>query len=373
MKFVIATQELNYLINKIQGIIPIRGALPILSNILIEAANGVLTLTGTDLTVGIRCRSEVKILEEGSTTVPAKHFAQLVRELTAMNVEVRTNEHHLTEIFADSSRFKLNGMSGNEFPALPDIAEAQQFKLKQAQLKELLTQTSFAVSKDDNRYALTGVHLHLANGRATFEGTDGKRLARCYLLLGPAESHLKGSYIIPLKAVDEISNNLQEEDGDVTIALMADKIAFSTDNTLVISKLLSGDYPDIDRVIPEHTPVKMTLHREELTHLLRQVALFAESASKSVRFSFGDGIVHLNANAADIGEGKVNMPVNYSGPPIDIAFNPGFFLDILRQSKQETVALGLIDSFNPGVITQSENDDDPNPLYVIMPMRLHEQ
>lgn len=158
---------------------------------------------------------------------------------------------------------------------------------------------------------------------------------------------------------------------------MPDKIAVATEFTTVISKLLSGEYPDVNRVIPEQTNVKVTLHREELIHLLRQVSLFAEDTSKSVKFSFSDGEMRLNANSMEIGEGKVSMPVNYQGPRLDIAFNPGFFLDILRHTKQETVALGLTDSYNPGVITQSEEERDPaqppNPLYVIMPMRLHEE
>lgn len=372
MKFVISTQELKFLIGRVQSIIPAKGAIPILSNILVEASNGMLSLTATDLTVGVRCQAEVKVLEEGATTLPGKKFASLVHELTSVNVEIRTNANDVTEVIADSSKFKLNGMSRNEFPALPDMSSALQFTLPQAQLKKMLHQTSFAVSKDDNRYALTGVHLHLANGRATFEGTDGKRLARSFLPLGEASQQMSGSYIIPLKAVDEIANSLLEEE-DATIYLMQDKIAVSTEQTLVVSKLLSGDYPDINRVIPESSQAKVSLHREELMHLLRQVALFTADSTKSVRFSFGDGEVQLNANTMEIGEGKVNMPVNYHGPRIDIAFNPGYFIDILRHSKQETVSLGLTDSYNPGVISHSEGNEEPNPLYVIMPMRLHEE
>jgi DNA polymerase-3 subunit beta len=371
MKFVISTQELNYLVNRIQNIIPTRGAIPILSNILIEAANGVLTLTATDLTVGVRCSTEVKVLEEGATTVPGKRFAQLVHELTSVNVEIRTNANDVTEVIADSSRFKLNGMSRNEFPALPDMSEAQQFKLPQAQLKQMFFYTSFAVSKDDNRYALTGVHLHLANGRATFEGTDGKRLARSFLILGEAAQNLQGSYIIPLKAVDEIAGSLLDE-GDATVMLLQDKIAVSTDQVMVVSKLLSGEYPDVQRVIPEASQAKVSLHREELLHLLKQVSLFTADSTKSVRFSFGEGEVRLMANTMEIGEGKVHMPVNYHGERIDIAFNPGYFIDILRHTKKETLSIGLTDSFNPGVISDAEGSGEANPLYVIMPMRLHE-
>ena len=145
------------------------------------------------------------------------------------------------------------------------------------------------------------------------------------------------------------------------------------------AKLLSGEYPDYNRVIPESSASNVTLHREELMHLLRQVALFtpAEGILSSVRFSFLNGEVKLNANAAEVGEGKVSMPVNYHGPQLDIAFNPLFFLDILRHTNGETVNMGLTDAFNPGVITESETEPEaekkPSSLFILMPMRLNEE
>lgn len=374
MKFVISTQELNYIVNKLLNVVAQRVTIPILSNILIEAKKGVLVLTATDLTVGIRCSTEAKILEEGSTTLPAKRLAQLLRELTSINVEVSTNANEVTEIIADSSRFKLNGMSGKEFPALPDLVEASHFKISQKELKDMLFRTAFAVSREDNRYVLTGVFLHVDKGRATFVGTDGKRLARTHL---PVELDVSfnGSYIIPLKAVDEITKGLADE-GEATVYLMADKIAIETAETLIITKLLSGDYPDVDRVIPEKPETIVSLHREELMSLLRQVSLFTHETSNSVRFSFADGELKLSANAMEVGEGLVKMPVDYHGSKLEIAFNPNFFIEILRHSKKEIVKMGITDAFNPGVITDSDVElglpEKPSPLYVLMPMRLGE-
>ncbi len=375
MKFVISTQELNYLVNKCQSIVPPNPTMPILSNILIVAKNGELTITSTDLTVGVRCFTEAKILEEGSTTLPAKKFASLIRELTAQNIEITTNENHVTEIIADSSKFKLNGMSGSEFPELPSFSEAIPLKLTQSHLKDVFFRTSFAVSKEDTRYALTGVLLNIENGQATFVGTDGKRLARSHLSV-ELDGSFSGSFIVPLKAVEEILKNLKDE-GDVTLYLMNDKIASETDGCLIVTKLLSGEYPDVSRVIPEKTDTSVSLHRDELLTLLRQVSLFTEGANHSVKFSFGDGEVKLSANTMEIGEGNVSMPVNYHGSQIDIAFDPGYFIDILKHTKGERVSLGIIDAFNPGVITDTDESDDTEtkgstPLFVLMPMRLTE-
>ncbi len=373
MKFVISTQELNYLINTCQNVVSAKPAMPILSNLLIEAKNGELMVTGTDLSVGLRCFTEAKIIEEGSTTLPAKKFASLIRELTAINVEISTNEHHVTEICADSSRFRLNGMSGNEFPALPDLSNALSIKVSQESLKEMFFRTSFAVSRDDNRYSLTGVYMHVENQKARFIGTDGKRLARAHLDL-ETDASFTGGYILPLKAVEEMLKILQDE-SEATLYLTPDKIGLETDNCFLVSKLLSGEYPDVSRVIPAKSDALVSIHREELMTLLRQVSLFTVEAHHSVKFSFGSGELKLSANTMEIGEGKVSMPVNYRGAPLDIAFDPAYFLDILKHSKGERINLGLTDSFNPGVITdvdEEEKKPGSSPLFILMPMRLSE-
>jgi DNA polymerase-3 subunit beta len=374
MKFIISTQELNQLISKIQNIVNLKPTIPILSNFLIEASNDELILTATDLTVGIRCHTtEVEILEEGATTLPAKKLAQLVRELTAAQIEISSNSNEVTTLVAGSSRFKLNGMSKHEFPSLPDLSHTQTFQMPQETLKNLLYCTSFAVSKEDNRYVLTGVLMHIANEQISFIGTDGKRLARTHTPI-QIDSALTNQSIIPLKAVDEILKNLNDE-GEVKIALMPDKIAVEANQTRLLTKLLSGDYPDVNRVIPERSEVIISLHREELSSLLRQISLFTENNNHSVRFTFTDGELKLTANTMEIGEGQVGMPVNYQGPKLEIAFNPGFFLDILRHCKEEIVTIGLTDAYNPGIITDghpSQQLHQASPLFVIMPMRLSE-
>lgn len=380
MKFVIATQELNYLINKCLNAVAQKSTIPILSNFLIEAVNDELIITATDLTVGVRCFTEAKILEEGATTLPAKRFAHLIRELTAVNVEISTNSNEVTEIGANTSRFKLNGMNKNEFPALPNVTDAVHFKIKQSILKDVLYRTAFAVSREDNRYVLTGVCLQIANGTASFIGTDGKRLAKSQTTLSIDKS-FQGTYVIPLKAVEEILKNLTEE-GEATVFLMNDKIAIEASNTIIVTKLLSGEYPDVNRVIPSQTGVTVNLHREELMTLLRQISLFAAENNHSVRFTFSEGELKLTANTMEIGEGKVSMPVNYKGQKMEIAFNPNFFLDILRHSKHETIAMGITDPYNPGLISdcdytkhesqEAQEPSEPTSLFVLMPMRLSE-
>ncbi len=374
MKFVISRNELATLLSKLQNIVSNKQTIPVLSNLLLEASNDELVLSATDLTVGLRCYTDTKVVEEGATTLPVRHFANLVRELTAVNLEVTCKEGNITEIVADSSRFKLHGMSRQEFPALPDFEGAARFVIKQKVLRDMLYRTSFAVSREDSRYALTGLLMRISNGVATFVGTDGKRLARAHVSL-EIDPEFAGDYIIPLKAVEEISKNLIDDaDETSTVYLLEDRIAVEGNQINLITKLLTGEYPDHNRVIPERSEQVITLHAQELASLLKQISLFTDDNSHSVRFTFADGELRVTANSMDVGEGHVSMPVNYHGARLDVAFNPQFFLDILKHCKQEVISLGITDAYNPGVITDGdtlpENGEQPSPLYVIMPMRL---
>ncbi|MGE3953793.1 MAG: DNA polymerase III subunit beta [Parachlamydiales bacterium] len=366
MKFIISKSQLLDLIGNLQNVVAQKATIPILSNILIEAANDELVLTATDLTVGMRCYAEAKILEEGATTLPAKRFFQLIRELPDVNVEVKTGKDEITHISAGASRFKLHGMERSTFPALPDMGGAKRVSLPQKTLRELLYRTSFAASREENRYVLTGVLCRLSGGTLTFVGTDGKRLAKIDHPAGLDPSY-QGSFVLPLKAVEEVARVADEKEEEGTITLLEDKVGFEVAHATLVTKLLAGDYPDVEQVIPSKSTFKVSLHREELISLLRQVVLFTSELNHSARFTFTEGELTLTANNAEVGEGRVSMPVNYTGERFEIAFNPTYFLDILKRSRDETVELALTDAYNPGVITDSASG-----LFVLMPMRLTE-
>jgi DNA polymerase III subunit beta len=371
MKFEISTQELNEIINKIQNVVPVKPSVPVFGYFLIEAKNQQLTLTAGDSTVGIRCNMEANISAEGAAVLPAKKLGQLIRELTTAVVEFSSTPQEVTTVVSGSSRFKLKGIKKNDYPTLPPIEEANTLTIEQAVLKDLFYRTSFAVSRDDNRYVLTGLSVEIGNGRIRCIGSDGKRLARMDQSIADLPP-IHRQIIIPLKSVDEILKHLGDT-GNLTLTLMEDKIALTIDHTFLVTKLLQGDFPDIQRVIPEHSEHTISLHREELLSLLRQVMLFTTDNHHSVRFIFTDGELMLTANTAEFGEGHVSMPVNYHGEKREVAFNPGFFIDILRRCKLETITIGLTDAYNPGIITDGEPDGPLHqaaPLFIIMPMRL---
>jgi len=366
MKVVISRIDLVNIIGKIQSIVPSKPSSPILGHVLLEARDDLLIVSATDLSVSLKCYATAAIVEEGAIALPARRFFQLVKELTAPQIKISAQTSESAEITTGSSVFKILGMNKAEFPQLPDLSGIPGFSLPHSVLKEMLTRTAFCAAREDNRYTLNGVQLQIANQKATFVGTDGKRLAK---IASPIQidQTIQGQHVISLKAVDEINKLLEDSDVPIHIHLSQDKLSLESGSTSLTAKLLLGQYPDVERVIPSKLVHKFSIHREELMSLLRQVSLFTSDSSHSVRFTFETGHLQLSGASAEVGEGKVSMPVDFLGERLDIAFNPHFFIDILRHSKDETIQLGLIDAHNPGLIT-----DSTNAIFVIMPMRLNE-
>jgi len=365
MKAIVSRIDLLTIIGKVQSVVPShKPTIPILVNVLIEAIDDQLIISSTDLIVSIRCFIEAKVMEEGSITLPAKRFFQLVRELSAPQVELHSSVLDIAFINSGSSHFKIQGMHKNEFPDFPDLIEGNHFSLPTATLKEMFVRTSFAAGRDDQRQVLNGILLQCVQDKAAFIATNGKCVAR---LEAPLEVSFAEpvSYILPIKAVEEVIKILDEKNEKVKVGLMADKISFEIGYTTLVTKLLVGQYPDVMRIFPQKTANSIALHRDELISLLRQVSLFTSETVTSVRFTFSPGDLHLSVLNGEVGEGNVNMPVNYEGAQLDVAFNPHYFLEILRHSRDETVNFNISDPYNPALIT-----DSSSALFVLMPMRL---
>ncbi len=366
MKVVLTKVELVNVIGKIQSIVPARPSSPILGHVLLEAIDGNLIVSATDLSVTMRCSTPATIIEEGSIALPARKFFQLVRELTAQQIKISATSNNCAEITTGTSVFKIHGMNRADFPHLPDLSGAAGFSITSITLKDMLTRTAFCAAREDSRYTLNGVQLQILGQKATFIGTDGKKLAKISTGV-TCEPMTHGQYVLSLKAVDEICKLLDDSNNPVHVLVSQDKISIESASTTFTAKLLAGQYPDVEKVIPTKLNMQFLIHRDELMSLLRQVSLFTSETSNSVRFSFETGQLHLSVMSAEVGEGRVSMPVDFAGERLDIAFNPHFLIDILRHSKDETVLFGLIDSHNPGLVT-----DSSYALFVIMPMRLNE-
>ena len=363
MKFRIARDAFLDSLQQVQHVVSTRTTLPILSNVLIEASGGTLRLTTTDLDVGVSGTVEAEISKEGSTTMPVKRLVSIIRELPNAEVEVAVDAKNVASNTCGPSFFKIIGLEHGEFPPLPDLKEAKEYKIPRSLLRESLKKTSYAISNDETRYVLNGIFTAFKEGKLTLVATDGRRLAMVENDLEFPASH-ETDFIIPTKAVQELQRLLGGE-GDAIARLGDNQIVFEVGSSVIVSKLIEGNYPNYRQVIPGEAKETLNLGREALLETARRVSLLSSEKSNSVKLVVSEGSVDLTANSPDIGEAKESMPVSYDGKEIAIAFNPEFLMAPLRNLEDDEVQLDLIDEMSPGVLRGSGSF-----LYVLMPMRV---
>ena len=363
MKFKIARDAFLDSLQQVQHVVSTRTTLPILSNVLIEAADGKLRLTTTDLDVGVSGTVEADIKKEGAATLPVKRLVSIIRELPAAEVEVSIDGKDVASITCGPSFFKIIGLPNGEFPPLPDFKDAKEYKISQEMLRESLRRTAYAISSDETRYVLNGIFTAFKEGKLTFVATDGRRLAMVDNELEFPASH-ETDIIIPTKAVQELQRLLGSE-GESLVRLSDSQISFEVGSSLIVSKLIEGNYPNYRQVIPGETRERLTIGREALLETVRRVSLLSSEKSNSVKIVLSEGNMDVTANSPDIGEAKESMPVNYSGVEMAIAFNPEFLMAPLRNLTDDEVQLDLIDEMSPGVLRAAGAF-----LYVLMPMRV---
>jgi DNA polymerase III subunit beta len=363
MKFSVSKDKMLEGLSIVQNVVSTRTTLPILSNVLLQASDGEIRLTTTDLDVGVRGSVEAQVERTGATTLPARRLFSIVRELPAAEIYFDVDSKNLASIRSGSSYFKINGLPEEEFPPLARFDEAKVFTIAQKQLKDGMKKTSYAISTDETRYVLNGTLFSFKENKLTLVATDGRRLALVDLELEfPRSQEL--DIIVPSKAVTELQRMLREE-GDAKITVGENQIAFELNRTLLVSKLIEGNYPNFRQVIPPEAKERITLERETFLTAVRRVSLLASEKSNSVKLIFSKSNIDIVANTPDVGEAKESLPIMYKGREFSIAFNPEFLMAPLRNLSTDEVYLDLIDEMSPGVIKIAGPF-----LYVLMPMRL---
>jgi DNA polymerase-3 subunit beta len=368
MKLTISKEQMLQGLQAVQNIVSTRTTLPVLSNVLLRAEGNRLDLTATDLDVSISSAVETKVEKPGAVTLPAKKLFGIVRELPSPQIELEVDDKNMCRIVAGSSYYKINGLAAEEFPPLPKFAENRRITLPQDKLKSLLRKTSFAISTDESRFVLNGIFMSLKDHKVTLVATDGRRLAMAEEEVDvPAGS--QGECIVPSKAINEL-NRLLATQNDVEIKFTDNQVAFTLQgangySTLIISKLIDGNYPNFRQVIPAESKERIALVREELLQALRRAEIMTSEKSNSVKLSFGKNKLEITANTPEIGEARESIAVNYKGNDLAIAFNPAYMMDPLKSLDNDEVFLELTDELSPGVM----KINGPF-LYVLMPMRM---
>ncbi|HWB60129.1 MAG TPA: DNA polymerase III subunit beta [Chthoniobacteraceae bacterium] len=363
MKFSVSKEKLIEGLQTVQNVVSTRTTLPILSNVLLQANGNEVKLTTTDLDVGVCGSVEAGVDKPGATTLPARRLFNIVRELPASEIHFEIDSKNVASIKSGSSFFKILGLPEEEFPPLAKFDKAKAFTLRQKDFKDGLKKTAYAISTDETRYVLNGILFSFKDNKLTLVATDGRRLALVEIEVEFPRSQ-EMDIIVSSKAVGELAR-LLGEDGDVKLSVGENQIAFQVGETLLVSKLIEGNYPNYRQVIPAETKERITLERELFLNCVHRVSLLASEKSNSVKLIFSKNNIDVTANTPDVGEAKESMAVQYKGKEFSIAFNPEFLMAPLRNLPNDEVFLDLTDEMSPGVIKIASAF-----LYVLMPMRI---
>jgi DNA polymerase-3 subunit beta len=372
MKFIIERAKLLPSLAHIQSVVERRNTIPILSNVLLRAEDGKLSLSATDMDLEIVESAPAEIIKAGATTAPAHTLYDIVRKLQdGSYVEFETNpDSGVLSVRGGRSNFRLGCLPTEDFPQMAGAAMPVTFTLGAADLRTLIDRARFAISTEETRYYLNGIYLHATRSadvpvlRAV--ATDGHRLARVEMPLPDGAADMPG-VIVPRKTVSEVRKLLDDASSPIAIALSDTKIRFSFDEVVLTSKLIDGTFPDYERVIPSGNDKVLEVSTREFASAVDRVATIATEKTRAVKLSIERGGLTVSANSPESGSATEELEVVYTAAPLEIGFNSRYLLDITGQIEGDGCRLTIADAASPTIIRDAT---EPNALYVLMPMRV---
>ena len=365
MKLVFAKSDLINGINISLKAVPSKTTMPILECILIEASPSEIKLTSNDMELGIETIVRGTVLERGKIAIDAKLFSEIIRKLPDSDITIETDDRYNVSISCENAHFNISGKSGDEFSYLPTIERNEHISLSQFTLKEVIRQTIFSIAANENNKLMTGELFEVNENELKVVSLDGHRISIRNIQLNDNYGHKK--VVVPGKTLTEISRILSgDKDKEVLIFFASNHILFEFDDTMVVSRLIEGEYFKINQMLSSDYDTKIALNKKELLDCIeRSTLLIRESDKKPIIIRIGDEEMELAISSA-IGSLKENIAVDKKGKDIVIGFNPRFLIDALRVIDDEEVSLYMINSEAPCFI----RDDEQNYIYLILPVNI---
>lgn len=349
---------------------------PILNNILLSCTNGSLVVSATDLDLAIECRLPAEILKPGKVTLPAKKLDEIVSKASGEQISLSIDIENIANITSDRARFKVNGVSADEFPDLFHNNEDKSITVKQEEILQAISLTIFATSKFESTSILSGVNFEIRGKEIEIGAADGSRLAR---YIGKIEEvntggEFKESIVIPGRALSELEKLLlsfREGNEFVKVTLLPGQVIFQNNDFSLGTRLISGNFPAYDKLIPNEQPNKATFNRAILLSSLERVAVLCNERTSVIKLSLGENskIAVLDASSPDYGNARDEIDVDYSGSEIVIAFNYRYLTEALRNLHVDKVLLELDTSLSP-IVLKIKGEAPSNYTYLIMPVQL---
>ncbi|MET0517073.1 MAG: DNA polymerase III subunit beta [Nitrospiraceae bacterium] len=375
MKVRIGRDELLTGLQRVQGVVEKRNTMPILSNILLEAKQEGAEIVATDLEIGMRGLYKATVFEPGGVTLSARKLYEIIKELPSSDIELTSGDNHWTTIQAGKSQFKIVGLPSTDYPALPSIEREGLTPLTGAGVLELIRKTLFAAGDNDARYILNGllVTLNTTEKKTLLRlvGTDGHRLAVAEREVGKPgakEAPTEIKAIIPKKAAQEMRRLLEEGgDAEPLIGFTKNLMIFRKSGLLLTSRLMEGNYPNYQQVVPKESNRRILVKRSELESALRRVSVLSRDKANAVKVTFGPGLLTLFSSNPDFGEALEELPARYEGEPLNTGFNARYLLDVLAVMEGDSVSLQMDTALSPCLLQEAET---PGFKCVVMPIKI---
>jgi DNA polymerase-3 subunit beta len=371
MEFSVKKLDILKELNLAQGVVERKTTLPILSNLLLEAEEGRLRISATDLELGIRCACSAKTKKDGVGTVPAKRLLEIVRSLPDAEIKLKVLENHWVQVTCERSSFKLVGMAKDSFPVLPAVPKALA-AIPAPVFSNLIQKTIFAISSEESRYTLNGALLMLKPESVAMVSTDGHRLAMIERQIKIAGLSNELRLLIPKKAMSELLKLLAESDEAAHVELAKDEshLFFSVGGRILISRMLTGQFPNYEAVLPRDNKRVVELDKDLITAAIRRVALLADERSRAIRVQLDRDKLEVFSSSGEYGEAHEILDAAFAGDPLQIGFDYQYLLDFLSVlSEGGKVRLELKDEQSAGQLRPSEQEAYQY-RYVVMPMRI---
>ncbi|MFB3854795.1 MAG: DNA polymerase III subunit beta [Vicinamibacterales bacterium] len=367
MELVVRKTDLLRELQLFQGIVERKNTIPILANVLMEAGDDEVRFLATDLEVGLRTRCSASVARKGSLTLPAKKLYEIVSALPETDIRIEAQSGGV-KIAADRFDSRIQTLPLEDFPTLPESAGTLGAILPRKTLREMIAKTQFAITGDDTRYYLNGALLVLNGNQMSLVATDGHRLA---LVSAAREPAIEGEIrvILPKKTLIELGRLLADTDGDVRYDRGENHLFFTVGERLLISRMIDGQFPSYERVIPKGNDKRVEFERELLAGAIRRVALLSNDRSRAVKFEIGEGKAEVSSSSPELGEAREVLHVEYSGAPLQICFNAVYVQDFLKAIETDSMVLELKDEVSQAVM-KPVGAADYDYTYVVMPMRV---
>jgi DNA polymerase III subunit beta len=370
MEFAVSKSDLVKELGLTQGVVEKKTTIPILSNILVETDSDKVWLTATDLELGIKCACPARVKKEGAGTIPARRLLDYVRLLPDSEVQVKLGENQWASLVCGRSRTRIAGMSRESFPELPPMPESVA-EIPLNILSQMIASTIFAISAEESRFTLNGALLILKDTGLVMVSTDGHRLA-----LVEKKVELPGlkepfRALLPKKAMSEIQK-LASDDSTKPVQFSGNDnhLFFQIDQRTLLSRRLTGNFPDYERVLPKEHPHILVIQKDEFKSAIERVAQFADERSRAIRLQILNGELKVHSSISETGESEETIPVDYSGPDVEVGFNAQYLLDFLRNAEGSEIEFHFKDANSAGELRPHGGSAETVYRYVVMPMRI---